>query len=79
MTALAELGGDAKRYLVAPERGDLDPTPIATVLHEVDRGVATKQIVAERDVFEGFLFAALMLLVVEAAIGTRRRKLPEAS
>lgn len=79
MRALAKAGGDPDRYLVAAERGELDPMPIVTALREVNRGLATKKVRDQRDVFEPFVFAALMLLVIEAAIGTRRRRAyPEA-
>ena len=74
MTALAAAGGDEKRYLVAGEDGEVDPLPITHALEAVNRGLATKQITEQRDVFEPFLFAALMLLLCEAAIGTRRRR-----
>jgi len=79
MRALAKAGGDPERYLVAAERGEVDPMPIVTALREVHRGLATKKVKDQRDVFEPFLFAALMLLVIEVAIGTRRRRAyPEA-
>ncbi|MBL0220516.1 MAG: VWA domain-containing protein [Myxococcales bacterium] len=80
MAALAEASGDPKRYLVASERGELDPQPIVDMLKAVNRGLAEKKIKEMRDVFEPFLFAGLMLLVIEVAIGTRRRqKYPEAA
>ncbi len=79
MRALAEAGGDAKRFMLATERGEVDPTPIVEALRAVNRGLATKKIKEMKDVFEPFLFAGLMLLVIEAAVGTRRRrKYPEA-
>ena len=73
MKSLAEAGGDGRRYLIASERGEVDPAPIVEALRLVNRGLATKKVTAMRDVFEPFLFAAFMLLVIEAAIGTRRR------
>jgi Ca-activated chloride channel homolog len=80
MTALAAASGDARRYLVAADRGEVDPAPIIDALRAVDRGLATRQIKDLRDVYPPFLFAALMLLVIEAAIATRRRqRYPEAS
>jgi Ca-activated chloride channel homolog len=80
MKALAAAGGDETRYLVASERGELDPAPIVAALRAVNRGLATKQVKDVREMFQPFLFAALMLLVVESAIGTRRRqRYPEAS
>jgi Ca-activated chloride channel family protein len=79
MRALAAAAGDEGRYLVAPERGEVDPMPIVLALRAVNRGLATKDIKEKKDVFEPFLFAGLMLLVIEAAIGTRRRRpYPEA-
>jgi Ca-activated chloride channel family protein len=80
MKAIVAAAGDERRYLVASERGELDPTPIVDALRAVNRGLATKQVKDLRDIFQPFLFAALMLLVIEAAIGTRRRqRYPEAS
>ncbi len=80
MTALAAAGGDDKRYVIAAENGEVDPLPIVHALEGVNRGLATKQVTEQRDVFEPFLFAGLMLLVCEAAIGTRRRRrYPEAA
>jgi Ca-activated chloride channel family protein len=79
MKALAEAGGDDKRYLIASERGEVDPTPIVEALRQVNRGLATKQIKDRRDIYQPLVFFALMLLVIEAAISTRRRqKYPEA-
>lgn len=80
MTALAAAGGDARRYFIAADHGEVDPLPIVEALRAVNRGLATKQIKDLREVYQPFLFAALMLLVVEAAISTRRRRrYPEAS
>lgn len=79
MRALVAAAGDETRYLVAAERGEVDPTPIVEALRAVNRGLATRNITEKKDVFEPFLFAALMLLVIEAAISTRRRRnYPEA-
>ena len=79
MRALAEAGGDEQRYFVAAERGEVDPLPIVEALRAVNRGLATKQVNEQKDIFEPFLFAAFMLLVIEAAISTRRRRnYPEA-
>lgn len=79
MAALAMAGGDPRRYLVAPDRGEVDPRPIVAALRAVNRGLATKQIKDLRDIYQPFLFVALMLLVIEAAISTRRRqRYPEA-
>jgi hypothetical protein len=74
MKALAAASGDDRRYLIAAERGEVDPRPIVDALRAVNRGLATRQIADLRDVYQPFLFAALMLLVIETAIGTRRRQ-----
>jgi hypothetical protein len=80
MKALAAASGDERRYVIAGERGEVDPRPIVDALRAVNRGLATKQIKDLRDVYQPFLFAALMLLVIETAISTRRRqRYPEAS
>ncbi|HEX8111203.1 MAG TPA: VWA domain-containing protein [Kofleriaceae bacterium] len=80
MTALAAAGGDAKRYFIAADHGEVDPRPIVDALRAVNRGLATKQVKDLRDVYQPFLFTALMLLVIEATISTRRRRrYPEAS
>ena len=78
MKLLAKAGGDEGRYFVASETGEVDPVPIAEALKAVNRGLATKQVKEMKDIFEPFLFAGFMLLVIEAAISTRRRrKYPE--
>lgn len=78
MAAIAKAGGDGRRYLPAPERGEVDPMPIVQALRAVNRGLATKQVREMKDIYQPFLFAAFMLLAIEAAIGTRRRrKYPE--
>ena len=74
MRAIVAAGGDDKRYFVASERGELDATPLVEALHAVNRGLATKKIDEKRDVFQPLLFAGLILLVIEAAISTRRRR-----
>jgi len=80
MKALAAASGDPRRYLVATERGEVDPKPIVDLLRAVNRGFATKEIKDLRDIYQPFLFAALMLLVIEVAISTRRRqRYPEAT
>ena len=80
MKAIAEAGGDARRYIVADENGEVKPLSIVEALRAVNRGLATKQVRDMRDIYQPFLFGAFMLLVIEVAIGTRRRrKYPEAS
>ncbi|HWU90511.1 MAG TPA: VWA domain-containing protein [Kofleriaceae bacterium] len=80
MKAIAAAGGDERRYIVADETGEVKPLPIVEALRGVERGLATKQVKDLRDIFQPFLFGAFMLLVIEVAIGTRRRReYPEAS
>jgi Ca-activated chloride channel homolog len=74
MKLLAEAGGDARRYFIAGERGEVDPMPLVDALRAVNRGLATKRVNERRDTFQPFLFAGLLLLVIEAAIATRRRR-----
>jgi Ca-activated chloride channel family protein len=71
---LAKVAGAEKRYFVASEKGEVDPTPIVEELRTVNRGLATKSIKEMRDIYEPFLFVGFMLLVIEAAISTRRRR-----
>ncbi len=79
MRAIAAAGGDEGRYLQAGEKGEVDPMPIVQALRAVNRGLASKHVKEMRDVFQPFLFAAFMLLVIEIAISTRRRqRYPEA-
>ncbi len=80
MKAIAAAGGDENRYLIAPPKGaDVSPMPIVAALRGVERGLATKQVKEMRDIYQPFVFAAVMLLLIEAAIGTRRRqRYPEA-
>lgn len=74
MRLLAEAGGDPNRYFIAGERGEVDPMPIVDALRAVNRGLATKKVAERKDIYQPFLFAGLMLLVIEAAISTRRRR-----
>jgi hypothetical protein len=74
MKTLAAAAGDEKRFFVATERGEVDPMPVVDALRSVNRGLATKKVVQKKDIFQPFLFAGLMLLVIEAAIATRRRR-----
>jgi Ca-activated chloride channel family protein len=79
MKAIAAAGGDEARYLQAAEKGEVDPMPVVEALRAVNRGLATKRVKEMRDVYQPFLFAAFMLLVIEVAISTRRRqRYPEA-
>jgi Ca-activated chloride channel homolog len=74
MRQLVAAGGDEGRYFVASERGEVDPQPIVDALRAVNRGLSTKQVFEKHDVFQPFLFGGLILLVIEAAISTRRRR-----
>ena len=74
MKAIAAAGGDAKRYFVASEREEVDPMPIVRALRGVNRGLATKHVNEQHDIYQPFLFAGLMLLLIEVAISTRRRR-----
>lgn len=79
MRALAQLSGDERRYLIAPESGEVDVRTVVDALRAVNRGLSTKRVKDKRDIYQPFLFAALMLLVIEVAISTRRRqRYPEA-
>jgi len=80
MKAIAAAGGDENRFLIAAEKGDeVNPMQVVEALRGVERGLATKQVKEMRDIYQPFLFAALMLFVIEVAISTRRRqKYPEA-
>jgi len=80
MKAIAGAGGDENRYIITDEKTkDVQPMPIVEALRGVNRGLATKEVKEMRDIFQPFLFLGLMLLVIEAAISTRRRqKYPEA-
>jgi hypothetical protein len=80
MHSLVQAAGSEGRYFVASERGEVDPQPIIDALRSVNRGLSTKQVYEQHDVFQPFLFGGLILLVIEAAIATRRRRLhPEES
>ncbi len=72
MRALAEAGGDAGRYLIADPGAD--PSAITAALERVSRGLATRKTKQKRDVFHPFVFAAILLLAVDATISTRRRR-----
>ena len=74
MAAIAKAAGDGRRYLVAPESGEVDPMPIVEALRSVNRGLATKQVREMKDIYQPFLFAAFMLLVAGPMISTRRRR-----
>jgi Ca-activated chloride channel family protein len=80
LRALCDAAGDPNRYLIAPPTGEVDPAPIVAGLQAVTRGIAIKHVKDKREVYQPFLFAALMLLVIETALGTRRRqRFPEAA
>jgi Ca-activated chloride channel homolog len=77
MRALAEAAGDASRFVVAESA---DPTAITAALERVSRGLATRKTRQKRDVFHPFVFAAILLLALDGAVSTRRRRrYPEAA
>jgi hypothetical protein len=81
MRGIAEAGGDEKRYLATAEKGEVDKDAMRVVeaLHAINRGLATKQVKEMHELYQPYLFLGIMLLIVEAAIGTRRRRrYPEA-
>jgi hypothetical protein len=79
MRAVATAGGDENRYIVANEKGEVEPMPIVEALNAVNRGVATKQVKEMQELYQPFLYLGIMLLVIEVAFATRRRqKYPEA-
>lgn len=69
---LAALGGDASRYFIAAEQGTPDASSLVTALKALQRGVLTKTVRRRHGIQVFLLFPALVLLLVEAAIGTRR-------
>lgn len=71
---MAASAGDPTRVFTVTEQGEVDPTSLVEALRNVNRGLATTQIDEAKDIFQPFLFAAFMLLVIEAAISTRRRQ-----
>jgi len=81
MRGIAEAGGDEGRYIAASDKGEVDKDTMRVVeaLHAINRGLATKQVKEMHELYQPYLFAGIMLLIIEAAIGTRRRrKYPEA-
>lgn len=73
LAALAERAGDRRRYVVASERGPVDPTPIVTLLREREQARSSRRVRQRRDVGEYLLFPAFLLLVLEAVMARRRR------
>ncbi len=68
-------GGVDAHYFELGTGGDPDPGPIVAALGRVKRGGLEQR--EDRVMIEhypGFLFAGFMLLVIEACIGTRRRR-----
>ncbi|MCE9573834.1 MAG: VWA domain-containing protein [Deltaproteobacteria bacterium] len=84
---LATAGGDVQRYLDCPAAVDdadggrtVDGKPLVLALADVQRGERMVKDDRRRNVYHWFLFPAFMLIVIEACIPTRRRKViyPEA-
>lgn len=74
MKGLAKVAGDESRYVIANPTGEVDPKPIVDKLLAVNRGLATKSIDEAHDIYQPFVLFALLALVIEVAIGTRRRR-----
>ena len=74
MMGLAAASGDAAHYWAPPSDGSVDIAPLERLLSTVKRGVSAQHVKQARPVFPWFLFPAFMLLVVEALVATRRRK-----
>jgi Ca-activated chloride channel homolog len=71
---LCALAGDPARYLVASDRGEPDARPIVAALQQVTRGLATRRIQDKREIYPPFLLGALLALVLDALVTTRRRR-----
>lgn len=78
---LATAGGGVQRYLDCPAAVDdadggrtVDGKPLALALADVQRGERTVIDNRRRDVYHWFLYPAFLLIVIEACIGTRRRR-----
>jgi Ca-activated chloride channel family protein len=80
LQALAQVAGDQARYVEVGPEGRFDVTPILEQLNQVQRGELERtEEDRPRPIYHWFLFPGLMLLVIEASIGLRRRvKHPEA-
>ena len=73
--ALAEAGGDARRYLIASARPARSIRGRSSTRSRRSTAASRRsRSTSSSDVFQPFLFAASCLLVIEAAIGTRRRR-----
>lgn len=78
LRSLAEAGGDANRYVELTAAAlPIDAT--VQMLDALTRGkLSRKRQAAKDELYGGFVFAGFMLLLVEAALGTRRRvRFPE--
>jgi Ca-activated chloride channel family protein len=73
LTELATLGGDASRYYVGAETGTPDATSLVASLTTLQRGILKKTVRRRHGIQTIVLFPALVLLLVEAVISTRRR------
>jgi Ca-activated chloride channel family protein len=73
MKAIAAAAGAEDRYIIAPPTGEADPRAIMEAMAGVQRGLTAKTVKQAAAVYHWFLFPALMLLVVEALLATRRR------
>jgi len=81
LVALATAGGDVHRYLDLPPAVSepdgsrtVDARPLVEALSGLQRGSRTVMDQRREDRYHWFLFPAFLLLVIEACIGTRRRR-----
>lgn len=72
LRALVEAAGGSSRYVVAS--ADADVGPILAALRELGRGLTAKKARQRQDLSHPFALAAILILLCEAAIGTRRRR-----
>jgi Ca-activated chloride channel family protein len=74
LRGLAELAGGSRHYVELSAEGPFDVRPIVEALAAVHRGELERtEHEKKRDVYHWFLFPGFMLLVIEAALGLRRR------
>lgn len=72
LRALVAAAGPPSRYVIAAANGDAGP--ILSALRELGRGLTAKKTRQRQDVSHPFALAAILLLLMEAALGTRRRR-----
>lgn len=72
--ALTQMVG-AARYFAEVGVGEVSVTPLVEALQASARGKASKVVKRPTDIFTPFVFAAFLLLLIEAVISERRRSL----